>query len=68
MTKEEFDDMDDDEVFEYIEDLDYNDMKYKDLIMACRAWWNAKGRYNTQVAACRIGTLIGEEVTWPKKK
>lgn len=32
---------------------------------AARVWWKAKGRYNSQMAACKLGELLGEHVHWP---
>ena len=35
---------------------------------AIRNVFNAKGRYNTQIAMCRLGELAGCAVTYPEKK
>lgn len=32
---------------------------------AARQWWKAKGRHNSQIAACKVGEALGHPVTWP---
>jgi hypothetical protein len=35
---------------------------------ASKALWKAKGRYNSQLAMCKLGELLGETVHWPNTK
>lgn len=57
---------------EWAEELERENAKLHDefdrllqIETAARQWWQAKGRYNSQIAACKLGEALGYPVTWP---
>ncbi|WP_027489373.1 hypothetical protein [Rhodanobacter sp. OR92] len=38
------------------------------VMKAARKVFTARGRYNSQVAMCELGEMLGYEVVWPEKK
>jgi len=49
------------------EKLGQMNARYVILAHAVQDWWRAKGRYNTQLAACKLAELVGEKPTWPSQ-
>jgi len=50
------------ETIEFARNLERDAARWKSL---CDQLWKAKGRYNTQLAFCKIGEALGHQVQWP---
>lgn len=41
--------------------------RLREIEKAAREMFRVRGRFNTQIATCHLGDLLGERVVWPEK-